>query len=82
MSHLVGYLLILGLPGEEVEEVDNDPDDHCNLHVVILPVGPELNFVMVCQTAKQSLFEVKIEKNIVIGMRKISQLVVLESVTN
>ena len=47
MSHLVGYLLILGLPGEEVEEVDNDPDDHCNLHVVILPVGPELNFVMV-----------------------------------
>ena len=49
MSHLVGYLLILGLPGEEVEEVDNDPDDHCNLHVVILPVGPALNFVMVCQ---------------------------------
>ena len=41
MFYLVGNLLVLGLAGEEVEEVDDDSNDHGDLHVVVLPVGPE-----------------------------------------
>ena len=38
--YLVGYFLILGLASEKVEEIDDDPNDHSDLHVVVLPVGP------------------------------------------
>ena len=45
--YLVGNLLILGLASEEVEEVYDDSDYHRDLHVVVLPVGPALDFIMV-----------------------------------
>ena len=47
-SYLVGDLLVLGLASEKVEEIDDDPNDHCDLHVVVLPVGPETKVVTLC----------------------------------
>ena len=41
-EQLVGHLLVLRLPGEEVEEIDDDPDDHYNLHIEVLPVRPQV----------------------------------------
>ena len=34
-----GYLLILALAAEEVEEVDDDAGHHQDLQVVVLPIG-------------------------------------------
>ena len=42
-EQLISHLLILRLPGEEVEEVDDDPDDHDDLHVEVLPVRPQVS---------------------------------------
>ena len=42
IKQLVGHLLILRLPGEEVEEIDDDPDDHDDLHIEVLPVRPQV----------------------------------------
>ena len=41
-EQLVGHLLVLRLPGEEVEEIDDDPDDHDDLHIEVLPVRPQV----------------------------------------
>ena len=42
VEQLVSHLLVLRLAGEEVEEVDDDPDDHDDLHVEVLPVGSQM----------------------------------------
>ena len=42
VEQLVSHLLVLRLAGKEVEEVDDDPDDHNDLHVEVLPVGPQV----------------------------------------
>ena len=42
LEQLIGHLLVLGLAGEEVEEEDDDADDHDDLHVEVLPVGPQV----------------------------------------
>ena len=73
--------MILGLASEEVEEVDNDPNDHCDLHVVVLPVGPETNMVTFCAKGKKDIpSKVMLRKvfdgnNIFIDATKISQSV-------
>ena len=38
----IGDLLILALPGEEVEEIDDDSRGHQDLEVVVLPVVDEV----------------------------------------
>ena len=67
VSHLVGNLLVLGLAGKKVEEVDDDSNDHSDLHVVVFPVGPELEFITICFRrprkicqSKSSLKDVKV----------------------